>query len=146
MLLGCDAGIRARRVDECHEREAVTIGELHRAHRLAISLGVGHPEVAARALLQVAPLLVTDQHDRAAVELADSGHDRVVVHPAAVAVELEEVLQDPLDVVERVRPLLMTGELDPLPDLLVRGVVLQPLELALQALELRGEPGSARGA
>ena len=33
------------------------------------------------------------------------GHDRRVVHPAAVAVELEPVVEDPLDVVERVRPL-----------------------------------------
>ena len=74
------------------------------------------------------------------------GDDRVVVHPAAVTVELEEVLEDPLDVIERVRPFLMTGELDPLPDLLVGGVVLEPLELALQALELARRAGFRGGA
>ena len=72
------------------------------------------------------------------------GHDRVVVHPAAIAVQLEEVVEDPLDVVERVRPLLVAGELDPLPDLLVGRVVLQPLELPLQALELGREPRAAQ--
>ena len=77
-----------------------------------------------------------DQRNRAALELADAGDERVVVHPAAIAMELEEVLEDPLDVVERVRPILVAGELDPLPDLLVGGVVLEPLELALEAFEL----------
>ena len=120
------------------------VRELHHPHRLAVALRIGHAEVPARPLLQVAALLVPDQRDRAALELADPGHDRVVVHPAAIAVQLEEVVEDPLDVVERVRPLLVARELDALPDLLVRGVVLEPLELALQALELGREPRPAQ--
>ncbi len=144
MLLGRDARIGAGRVDERDEREVVPIGELHHPHRLPVALRIGHAEVPRRPLLDVTPLLVPDQRDRAALELADPGHERVIVHPPAIAVQLEEVLEDPLDVVEGVRALLVAGELDPLPDLLVRGVVLEPLELALQTLELGREPRPAQ--
>src|ERR1044072_8519910 len=60
----------------------------------------------------------------------------MVIHPAAVAVELEPVLEDPLDVVQRVRPVLVTGEQDATPDLLVGRVLAEALELALESLEL----------
>ncbi len=53
--------------------------------------------------------------------------------------QLEPVVEDPLDVIERVRALLVPGELDALPDLLVGGVLAETLELTLEALELRGE-------
>ena len=136
VLLRGDARIRAGRVDERHEREPVALGELHRAHRLPVALRVRHPEVPVAPLGDVAALLVADERDRAAVERAEPGDDRVIVHPAAVAVELEPVVEDPLDVVERVRALLVAGELDRAPDLLVGRVLAQPLELTLQALEL----------
>ena len=142
MLLGGDARVGAGRVDERDEREAVAVGELHRPHRLPVALGIGHAEVADGALLQVAALLVAHEGDRPPVERADAGDDRVVVQPAAVAVELEPVVEDPLDVVQRVRALLVPGELDGAPDLLVRRVRLEPLELPLQALELGREPRS----
>ena len=71
VLLGRDTGIRTGRVDHRHEREAVPIGERHRTHGLAVALRIGHAEVALRPLLQVAALLMPDEHDRSPVELAD---------------------------------------------------------------------------
>ncbi len=62
---------------------------------------------------------MADEGDRAAVELAEPGDDGAVVHPAAVAVELDPVLEDPFDVVERVGPLRVPGELDEPPDLVL---------------------------
>ena len=59
-LLGADAGIGAGRVDEGEERQLELLGELHQAQRLAIALGARHAEVAQRALLGVAALLVAD--------------------------------------------------------------------------------------
>ena len=45
-LLGADAGIGARRVDEGEHRQAELLGQLHQAQRLAIALGPRHAEVA----------------------------------------------------------------------------------------------------
>ena len=70
-------------------------------------------------LLRVAALLVADQHDGATVELADAGDERRVVGAAAVAVQLDEVVDDPRDVVERVRAVVVARELDGAPRLLV---------------------------
>ena len=58
--------------------------------------------------------------------------------------QLEEVLEDPLDVVERVRPVLVARQLDRAPDLLVGRLGLDPVELALAAA--RARPRAARRA
>jgi hypothetical protein len=58
-------------------------------------------------------------------------------------VQLDPVLEQALDVVERVRTVLMPRELDRLPDFLVGRRRLDAVELALELLEL---PGEARAA
>ena len=139
-------GIGARRVDEREQREAVPVRELHHPHRLPVALRIGHAEVPLRALLEVAALLVADEGDRAAAEAADAGYERLVVRPPAVAVQLDEVVQQPLDVVERVRPVGMARELDGAPDLLVGDLGLHALELLLEPLEVAGYAGAAEQA
>ncbi len=141
VLLGGDSRIGARNIDQRHERKSVAVGKLHQPHRLAVSLRVRHSEVARRALLDVATLLVSDQGDRAPVEAPEPGHDRRVVGASAVAVQLHPVLKQPLHVVERVRTVLVARKLDLRPDLLVGRLGAEVLELALQALELAGELG-----
>src|SRR5262249_28819562 len=136
VLLGRDTGIRTRRVHERDQRKAVSVRQLHRAHRLAVSLGMRGAEVAVDAVLDVAPLLLADERDRATVEASDPGDDRVVVRATAVAVELEPVVDEPLDVVERVRPVLVPRELDAMPDVLVGRLLSDALELTLQLLDL----------
>src|SRR5262249_21935949 len=111
----------------------------HGAHRLAVALGIRHAEIPLRPLLQVAALLVADQDDGPSAELAEAGDERVVVRAAAIAVQLEEVLEDPLDVVEGVRTSRVTRELDRLPDLLRGRISLELIELILQARELTAE-------
>src|SRR5688572_29131 len=143
VLLRRDAGVCARRVDERDERKPVSLCELHRPHRLPIPLRVGHAEVPEAALRDVPSLLVPDECDRATPERAEARDDRVVVHAAAIAVQLEPVVEDALDVVERVGALLVSRQLDRAPDLLVRRVLAQALELSLQALQLRRELRSA---
>ena len=143
MLLGGQARVGARRVHEREQRETEAPGELHHAHRLAVPLGRGGAEVAADALLQVAPLLVPADRHGAAVEPRQSGDDRAVVGASPVAVQLDPVLADPADVVERVRALLVAGQLDGAPDLVVARLGLHPLELALELRELALEAGPA---
>ena len=98
------------------------------------------------AVLEVAPLLVPDQDDGAPSEAADAGHDRRIVGPAAVAVQLDPVLDQALDVVERVRPVLVACELDLLPDLVPGRLGGDALELFLEPRELAREPGAAQQA
>ena len=62
----------------------------------------------------------------------------------AIAVQLEEVVEDPLDVVERVRPVGMARELDRLPDLLGARLLLELVELILEPLELACELRTAQ--
>ncbi len=85
-LFGTDAGVGARGVDERHDGAAELLSESHEPQRLAVSLGMGHAEVAAQVLLHVAALLVADDHDRAAVETSPSPHDGGIVTVHAVAV------------------------------------------------------------
>src|SRR5919201_806069 len=91
VLLGSDTGIRPRRVNQRDDRKAVPVGELHHAHRLPIALRMGGPEVAIDAVLDVAPLLMTDERDRSSVEAPETRHDRVIVGAYAIAVELHPV-------------------------------------------------------
>jgi len=60
----------------------------------------------------------------------------VIVRAAAVAVQLDPIVEEPVDVVERVRTFLVSRQLDGAPDLLVRRRGLDAFELALQLLEL----------
>ena len=67
-LLGRDARIGARGVDERDDRQAELGGEPHLQQGLAIALGVGAAEVAGGPLGQVLALLVADEHDLQVVE------------------------------------------------------------------------------
>jgi hypothetical protein len=86
VLLGRDARVCPRGVDQAEDREAVAVGDLHRAHRFSVALGEGHPELPFRPLLDVATLLLADEDDGAPVEAAEPGDHRTVVGAAAVAV------------------------------------------------------------
>jgi len=75
-----------------------------------------HPEVAADPLGEVAAFLLAQEHGGAARPGADPADQRRVVGAQAVAVELDEIGRQPLDVVEGVGPLGVAGQLDHLPD------------------------------
>src|SRR5689334_15572790 len=114
-LLGPHARGCAGGVDQRHDREPEPAREAEDAHGLAVALRAGHAEVAVGALLEVAALLVADERDRLAPERADPGHDGRVVALRPVAVKLDEVVADPLQVVQRVGPVLVAGELHRMP-------------------------------
>ena len=115
-FLGLGAGMGAGDVDERHDRQAEPLGELHDPHRLAVALGVGHPEVAPDVLVRLGALLLADDDEPPAVDPGESRDDRLVVAERAVAVELDELVGHRRHELERVRPLDVPGELDPRPD------------------------------
>ena len=117
MLFSRNARICAGNVDEADERKPVPLCELHQTHRLAVALGEGHAEVALGSFFDVTALLVADERDRAALESAETDDQRMVVCAAAVTMQLDPVVEQPVDVVERVRAILMPRELDGTPDL-----------------------------
>src|SRR5262249_49116529 len=81
----------------------------------AAALGVGHAEGAFLSFFGVAPLLVTEDHDRVALDAGDAAQDGTVVGEATVAAQLKEIVADELDVVGSVRALFVAGDLDTLP-------------------------------
>src|SRR4029453_19222145 len=82
MLLGRDARIGARRVDEREQREVMPPGELHNAHRLPVALRIRHPEVPLSALLEVATLLMADERHRPIAKPSDARDERLVIGSA----------------------------------------------------------------
>ena len=86
--------------------------------------------------MDVAPLLLADERDRPAVEPSEAGDHRAVVAATAIAVQLEPVVEDALDVVERVRAVGVPRELDRAPDLVAGRLPPDPVELPLEAFEL----------
>jgi hypothetical protein len=151
-LLRVDSRIGARGVDERDHRPAEALGELHQAERLAVPLRPRHPEAAQDVLLGGPALLLADHHHRFTVEARQPADQRLVVAEGPVAVQLEPIGEQPLDIVEHVRAVGVAGELDHLParelveDLLLepRAPLLQPADLAVQGVDAPGT-GSGRG-
>src|SRR5262249_51348250 len=85
----------------------------------------------------VAALLVADHHHLAPVEARHAADDRLVVGEGAVAGELDELVEEELDVVERERSRRMAAELHLLPRReLGEDLFLELASLLLQALDL----------
>src|SRR5262249_20653964 len=141
-LLGAGAGIGTRRVDERDDRLAEFFRELHEPERLAIPLGMRHPEVPRDLLARVASLLVADHDDAAPLEERKAADHRRVVAVHAIAVQLDEVVEEELDEVARVRALRVARELRALPGRQRRiGTLPLALEPFFQLADLIGPGG-----
>lgn len=114
-LLGTDAGVSARGVDESDDGEAELGGELHFEQRLAVALGVCAAEVAGEFFLRVASLVVADDEALDGADASESGDDGGVFAEASVAVEFAEVLADHGDVVTGLRSSGVAGDADGVP-------------------------------
>ena len=104
-LLGADAGIGAGRVDQADDRQTKLGRQLHLLERLAIALGMGAAVEALAAFLERVALLMADEHDAIIAEPGEAGADGPVVAEGPVAVQLDELVEDQVDVIERLRPL-----------------------------------------
>ena len=114
-FLGLNTGKGRRGVDETDDRPAELLRHLHGAQRLAITVGPGVTEVTVDLLLGITALLVPDHHDRRALVERGARDNGVVVGKAAIAVQLDEVREQALDIIERRRPARMPGHLHTLP-------------------------------
>ena len=91
------------------------LGHAHQPDRFAIALGTRVAEVPVDLRLRVAALVVADDHHRLALVAGGARDDGVIVGEAAVAVQLDEIGEEPLDVVEHVGPAGMARHQHALP-------------------------------
>ncbi len=144
-LLGADARVGARGVDEREHRAVEAIGELEQPARLAVALGARHPEVPHHVLFGVPALLVAHHQHRLPVEPREAGDDRGVLAERPVARELEEVGEQVVHVVEEVRPRVVPRQLHHLPAReIAEDLLLQLLRLLLELADLGGEVDASR--
>src|SRR5690606_31037830 len=69
----------------------------------SVTFGVGHPKVAAHVLLGGAPLLVTKHHHATPVKARDPGDDGWIIFESPITVQLQELIKQETNVVQRVR-------------------------------------------
>ena len=113
--LGPDAGIRAGRVDQADDRHLELFSELHLDERFAIALRMGAAEQALGLFLEVVSFLMADQHDAMVADACEAGADGAVVADGAVAVHFDELVEDHVDVIERLWPFRMARDEDGIP-------------------------------
>ncbi len=114
-LFRAHAGIGAGRINECHDGNAELLGQAHQAHRLAITFGTRHTEIAVLAFLGVAAFLVADDHHALAVETGQTTNDGRIIRIIAVAMQLFEIGKQMLDVIQRIGALRVARNLRNLP-------------------------------
>ncbi len=126
-------------------REA--LGHAHQAQRLAIAFGFWHAVIAAHALLGVAALLMSDQHDGNAFEPRQSPDDGQVIAVHAIAVQFLPIAENHRHVVEGVGTLRMARQLRDLPGRKIgKNAGGQRPALGLQALDLFRDVDAGIGA
>ena len=107
--------MRAGHVHEREHGQLEPLGEQHRAHRLAVALGMGHAEVAPDVLVGVGALLLADDHHAVTLDARETGDHRRIVAEEAIAVELDPLVREVRDELERPGPVQVSGELDSRP-------------------------------
>ena len=114
-LFSAGSGIGAGRVDQRDDRKTELRRVVGEPKRLAVTLGMHHPPVPRHALFEAAALLVAEEDRRPPVPCADSADQRRIVSRQPIAMQLDEIGREAPDVVERVRAVRMSRELDDLP-------------------------------
>ena len=145
-LLGAQPRIGAGGVDEAENRQAELFGHVHQPHRLAVAFRPRHAEVVGQAGRGVVALLMAHDDHGAAAKARQAADDGLVVSELAVSAQLDEVGEQPGDVIHQVRPLRVARDLRLHPGI-KRGVGLVPhlRGLAAQAGDLGLEGVLGRG-
>ena len=99
MLFRLHAAVSARRIDETDNGAAELFCLAHQAQRLAIAFGGWHTEIAGNVLLGSLALLLANDSDRAAIQIANPTHNCAVIHHMAVAVEFHKVRKNLVDII-----------------------------------------------
>ena len=89
--------------------------QLHQAQGLTITLGIGHAEIAVQVVPDTPSFLLPHDHHPLAIDDSQATHHRFVVAKVTVAVQLEPVLRNALNIIQCIRAFGMASHLHPLP-------------------------------
>ena len=91
---------------------------------------MGHSIIVLESLFEITTFLLGDQHHLAPVDPSQAGQQGLVVAEGFVAMQLDELVANQLDVIECLRPGLVSGNLDRFPGIQVLvNLAFQPLDL-----------------
>ena len=139
-LLGADARIRARGVDEGDEGKPKLLGHAHESKRLSVALGMRAAEIAVQIFLHVTALLLADDHAANAADGGEPAGHRGIVAEEAVAFEFHKVGAGHANIIEEKRAGDVARNLNALPGIEVAvDVPAGRLDLSLHALDLAAE-------
>ena len=109
------AGIGAGGVDQRDDGQVKPVGHIHQPHGLAIAFGPRHAEIPLDAGFGVMALFMADHDDRLIVEPCQPAHHRMIIGKAAVPGKRGEFGEEPFDIVFRMGPVRVAGDLTFLP-------------------------------
>src|SRR5207253_8314258 len=113
-------GMRAGCINESMNRPGKFLGDLHDAQGFAITLGIGHAEIAVHLAFGVAPFLMPDHRHFLPMKAGETAYDGGIVAEGAVAMHLAPIGEYALHVIQRVGPLRMPRQLGLDPSALLR--------------------------
>ena len=112
--LGIDPRPSTGRVNKGNDRHSESIGMFHQAHGLAIAAGGCHAKIPGHIVFGVAAFLVAQNHHGHSVQTGHAAHDRWVISPAPIAVQLQPIIGHGVDVVQGAGAAGMASHLQPL--------------------------------
>jgi len=93
---------------KCHNWKTGSVPPAGSGQALAIALGIRHTEICASPVAVVRPLLLRNHHHRLLIEGGRPADDGVIVTEATrFTVQLEEIAEDLVDIVQRIRSVWM---------------------------------------
>ena len=114
-LFGTNARIGSGGIDKGDDRQVKALGHIHQTHGLAIALGPGHAEIVLQPRGCVVTLFMAHNQHGHASEPAETADYGLIIGKTAVTAQLDKLFDQPVDIVDEVRPLRMAGDLGLLP-------------------------------
>ena len=133
-LLGANARISTRRMDQTDYRHVELGRQVHLGQRFAIAFRVCTAGIAGAALFEGFAFLMAHKHHPIGIEFRPAGADGPIVAKELVAVQFNEFVEHQFEVVGGHGPVGVPGDLDRLPRLQLA------IDLLLQVGQLAAEP------
>ena len=102
-------------VNERNHRHIKLIGQPHETQGFTVALRISTAEITFQIALGITTFLRADDHDLLAVYFCKSADDGTVITMNAVAMNFDKVGGHIPDIIQRIRPLRMAGNLNFLP-------------------------------
>ena len=109
------AGKRSGGIDKRNDGQTETVGKLHEAHGLAIAFRPRHAEIMLNSCFGAGAFFLAKDANGTAAKPAETADDRGVLAKLPIARQGREIVHEGLDIIAKMRPLRMPGDLRLLP-------------------------------